>query len=56
MLWLWHRPAASYAVGVALKGQKTKKKREKKTERMGIEEFKISSKKILSRILFVCLF
>jgi len=41
LLWLWHRPAATapirslawvppYAMGVALKGQKTKKKKKRK--------------------------
>ena len=43
LLWLWHRPAAidpigslawelSYAVGVALKGPKKKKKKDKRSE------------------------
>ena len=47
LLWLWCRPAATaltgplaweppYAVGVALKGQKTKKKKKRKKERKEI--------------------
>ena len=69
LLWLWRRPAAvapirplaweaPYAAGAALKGQKTKNKKQNKTKKRNIKigglEVRMEFKTRFSQLLTIC--